>query len=317
MLGSDDAVTRQRTLVSLSALLHTPEKVASAIEADIVAGLQDLLHDDWTLAREKAAHALAQLALTAIGREVLAEHGIFADCADLFGDESLAVRAEAHAVVRNAVQTPEGAIAVIAAGVVPDLKAKVAVEEDEVQIAGLQSLHACLRQDPYVALEETEAGALSAVDVLTALLQHTNTVVVEWSAKCIMALAFCDEGKAVACEAGAVEALVGLVEHAEPPIRAAALGALMAITVDIEGKDLALAAGLAPLLEVTIHDVSDLSWVIRLNTIKVANNVGEHPIGRKELRPLLEPLDAVAADVTDQTLARAAAVAMRTISWRP
>lgn len=300
-----DACARQYTLAV---------NAVQAVEAGVVEALAKLVRHADGVVRERATRALVLLMVNATARLRTVECGVLAVFKAVLQDTLRDVRVNMFEALLNLVAVAEGAGALVEAGYVPVLVDKAATDEEgDVQQLALRVLAKCLDAPEGKGLAAALEGG-ATMRVCVALLDDGVAAVRASAARCIALLAFADEGKKQAIEAGAVAPLVGLTEDPDASARAEAAGALMLIVVDNKGKEALLEAGLAGLVGL----LQDENVVCRLNSMRAIAAVAAHPKARSQLRELevLAYLTAIRED-GNTLLRRAADSAIAACEWTP
>ncbi|XP_065844739.1 radial spoke head 14 homolog [Oscarella lobularis] len=306
-LSGLELITKQRALVSLCEVMHKPENIAESVRVGVVESLKDLLGDEDQTVRIKTTQVLYILSTHAIGREAFLSCNVILPLSKLFDDDVIDVRVNVHSTLEKLSSDPMGARAILTADLVPTLVEKVKSEDDEIKELILTSLHYCMMIDPGPCL------ATAAMATFTDLLSHALPPIRSKAALAIQDLSFPLAGKKQACQSGCVPTLASLLEDVSPGVRACAAGALMTISITTEGKFLCLKAGVIPR---AVSLLSDPNNDVKINAIKVITTLAESPQGRKELSESLPKLDPL-CNHGNETISKAASIAINVIQWKP
>ncbi|MBN3323947.1 RSP14 protein, partial [Atractosteus spatula] len=199
------------------------------------------------------------------------------------------------------------ALSIVDAGLVPRLVLKLQEECEEVQELILDTLTACLRVDALAAL------ASDAVLALRDCLAHPSVGIRQRAARAMIGLSVPLEGKVRVCEEGVIPVLVGLLSDSHPDVSASAAGSLMNAAITTQGKYLALQAGAIRSL---LALVSSLRTDVCANALRALTALAEAPPARQELLGHVELLETRRHDA-NEIISRAAATAIRVITWTP
>ncbi|KFO23696.1 Rhabdoid tumor deletion region protein 1 [Fukomys damarensis] len=200
-----------------------------------------------------------------------------------------------------------GAQGIISSGLIPSLVWKLQREEEDIQELILDTLAPCLQEDA------TEALSSCAVPFLKQKLLSTNKNIRSKAARALIAISIPLEGKNQVRQYDVIPILVDLLKDEEQEVQANAAGALMYATVTTEGKYAALDAdALDPLLQLLSSPLTR----VRLNATKALTMLAEAPEGRKHLQPQVPAFRILELD-DNQTVQRAAQVAIKVIEWKP
>ncbi|NXW61289.1 RSP14 protein, partial [Eurystomus gularis] len=304
-LGSSDLLTQQRALMALCDLIHDPENVYQAIEAGFLDNLKTLLlHHDSTV-RQKTTQILSIMAMHNVGRQGLIQNGVIPALTELLDYPVDICRKNTHHIFEMMSKSPEGAVDVLHARLIPLLVFKLKTESDEIQELILGTLSNCLR------VEASEALAAGAITILKEKLSHSSVAIRSKAAWVLLEIGTHPEEKSVVCEV--IPALVSLLEDTDPEVQASATGALMLATVKPRGRFSALGAeAIPPLLKLVAEETSQA----RLSAIKTLTMLAELPEGRKTL---LDHIDTFQQCLDDpcEAVKRAAKIAISVIKWKP
>uniref|UniRef100_W5M4H1 Radial spoke head 14 homolog n=1 Tax=Lepisosteus oculatus TaxID=7918 RepID=W5M4H1_LEPOC len=346
-LRDSDLLTRQRALMALCDLVHDPETAYQAIETGCLESLKALLKDEDSTVRLKTTEVLYLLATHNVGREALLRGDVLSPLSDLLEEPVAACRRNTHMALEMLAEFPaallevvaaelhaedngchafeavnpllalralaahvhhlEGALSVVDAGLVPRLVLKLQEECEEVQELILDTLTACLRVDALAAL------ASDAVLALRDCLAHPSVGIRQRAARAMIGLSVPLEGKVRVCEEGVIPVLVGLLSDSHPDVSASAAGSLMNAAITTQGKYLALQAGaITSLLALVSSPRTDVC----ANALRALTALAEAPPARQELLGHVELLETRRHD-TNEIISRAAATAIRVITWTP
>uniref|UniRef100_UPI00358F50BE radial spoke head 14 homolog n=1 Tax=Myxine glutinosa TaxID=7769 RepID=UPI00358F50BE len=227
-LLSTDVKLRQQTLGSLCDVLHDPQLVTQAIKEGCVANLKCLLPDSDAVVREKTTEAFAILALSDIGSMACLKGDVIVPLSHIFEDDFTACRLNAHLVVKRLSKTPQGAVAIMNAGLIAKLVDLMKHSSAKVCKEALDTLHYCLIVDIKKPLLASE------ITLFKSLFAHEDHVVRAKAARNIMDASVCQEGVTEAIQQGIVPALVEMLADIELEVRACSAGAIMMLGVNIE-----------------------------------------------------------------------------------
>lgn len=307
-LSNPDLQTRQRALMALCDVVHNPEYISVTIKNAIVDSLKILLKDADDVVRMKATEVLFIISGHAIGRDAIINLQVIAPLAELFDDQCFDVRLHAHQTIEMCTMPVPGPEGVVECGLIPILIAKLPVEEDDIKLLILDTLHRCIRVDADQALSN------DAMKVLKDLLEHKKASIRGKAARDIMELCFPLKGKDSACDLGVVPSLAKLLSDVDTDVKAQAAAAIMTIAITTKGKKAALAC------KVLSHLIVNLTHVnshVRLNSVKAITTLSEAPEGRAELLKVLESVSALEKDPESAAVRKAAVIATASITWKP
>ncbi|NWH95332.1 RSP14 protein, partial [Aegithalos caudatus] len=306
-LQSPELLTQQRALMALCDLVHDPEKVYEAIALGFLDSLKTLLvHEDQTV-RQKTTEVLSVMVSHSIGREGLIRSGVISALAGLLDDPVDICRKNTHQIFDMLAKLPQGAGALLRAGLIPPLVLKLKMELDEIQELILDTLSNCLR------VEVSEALAAGALTVLKEKLSHPSTAIRSKAAWVLLEISSHAEGKTAVCEEEVIPVLVSLLEDTQPGVRASTTGALMFALVTPQGRSSAMGAeAIPPLLTLVAEETSKA----RLNAIKTLTLLAELPEGRQTLLDHRDTIQRCLGDPSE-AVQRAAEIALTVIDWKP
>ncbi|XP_004843586.1 radial spoke head 14 homolog [Heterocephalus glaber] len=306
-LQSEDLQTRQKALMALCDLMHDPEYVYEAINIGCLESLTALLKDSDSLVRIKTTEVLHIMATHNVGRTSFLEHDIILALSFLLNDPHSACRENLHRVYKQLAQLPSGAWGIINSGLIPSLVWKLQREEEGIQELILDTLAPCLQEDA------TEALGSRAVPFLKQKLLSSNKNIRSRAAQVLIAISIPLEGKNQVRQYDVIPILVDLLKDEEQEVQANAAGALMYATVTTEGKYAALDAdAIDPLLQLLSSPLTRVC----LNATKALTMLAEAPEGRKRLQPQVPAFRILESD-GNQTIQRAAWIAIKVIEWKP
>ncbi|NWR75839.1 RSP14 protein, partial [Centropus unirufus] len=305
-LQSPELLTQQRALMALCDLVHDPEKVYQAIAIGFLDNLKALLQHHDNTVRQKTTEVLHTMATHNVGRQGLIQTGIISALKELLDDPVDICRKNMHQTYEMMAKLPEGAVAILNAGLIPSLVSKLKTEPDEIQELILDTLSNCLR------VEASEALASGAIPILTEKLAHASVAIRSKAARVLLEIGTHPEGKIVVCEE-VIPVLVALLEDADPGVQASAAGALMFATIRPQGRFAALAAGaIPPLLKLMAEE----GGAARLSAVKALTMLAELPQGRTTLLGLTAAFEQCLGDPRE-AVGRAARTALSVIRWKP
>jgi len=307
-LNDGELKTRQKALMALCDVVHNPEYVKQTIKCSIVESLKNLLADPDAVVRMKATEVLLIISGHAVGRQVLIDEQVILPLSKLFDDECYDVRKNVHLTVEMISSSHPGPEGLVDCGLIPILIKKLPIEEDDIKLLILETLHRCMRIDPSQALLS------DGMKVYTALLKHSMKEIRAKAAMDVKELSFPTEGKNKACDEGSVPILVDLLNDEDTDVRTKACGALMVVTITTRGKILTMECDAIPTL---IKLIEDESVELRLNALKLITTLSESPEGRRELSNYLEKISQLKSDNDSQAVRKAAQIAEKTIMWKP
>ncbi|CAB1320256.1 unnamed protein product [Coregonus sp. 'balchen'] len=279
---------RQRALAALCDLVHDPERAYEAIHKGCLERLKVLLQDGDSSVRFKTTEVLYLLATHNVGREAFLTWDVVAPLSDLLDEPVDACRKNMHRALKMVAEFPAGAVCMVTLGLVPRLVMKLPVEQEEIRALILATLSYCVRVDALPAL------ASDGVPMLRNQLVPS-------------------EGKHKVCEEGVLPVLVKLLSDCDPGVTASAAGTIMNTAIITKGKYQALKAGaIPPLLEL----VGSEDRAVCANALRALTALAEAPCAREQL---LEHVPLLKARLNHPAaiICRAAATAIRVISWTP
>jgi len=306
-MQSNDLMTRQKAVYSLSTLAHSPEKVYQAISTGCISLLRNLLKDSDDTVRYKAIETLKVMAQHSAGRSIFIKEGVIPDIGKLFDDKIDIVRTFSHQAIATLCETPFGAQAVVDENLVPALVRKLRIEDDQLKIIILDSLHFAYHKSPLSSIDS------NALNILFKLLSHSDKELKYRSCRCIMDVCVSREGKELVIEMdGLVVKLVALLTDECKEVRTFAAGSLMNITIVTEGKFACINADAIVFLEKqTKSECSEE----RLYAFKALTNISEATAGRQALQRFAKniAIDAKSSEIENRTKR----VAVEVIEWKP
>jgi len=273
-----------------------------------VESLKRLLNDSDAIVRMKATEVMLIISGHAVGRQSLIDEGVIEPLSKLFDDSCYDVRLNSHKTMEMISSAPPGPMGIVECDLVPVLIKKLSVEDYEIQLLILDTLHRCIRIDFTQALEH------NGMAVYTSLLKHDLYTVRAKAAMDIKELSFPTEGKDKACDEGTIEILSGLLTDGDTDVRAQVCAALMTITITTRGKLMAMKCNIIPDL---ISLLNDHSVEVRLNALKLVTTLSETPQGRQELLDSLSLVTDLKSDVDSAAVRKAAQIAEKSITWKP
>ncbi|KAL0978952.1 hypothetical protein UPYG_G00178380 [Umbra pygmaea] len=298
---------RQRALAVLCDLVHDPEKAYEAVYNGCLERLKVMLQDSDSSVRIKTTEAVYLIAAHNVGRDALIKWDVVAPLSDLLDDPVDACRNNVHRALKRLAEVPAGAEYIVSSGLVPQLVMKLPVEKDDVLASILATLCYCVRVDALPALES------HCVLVLRNLLSHPSPDIRRSVATALMAISVPLEGKHKVCDGGVLPDLVKLLSGPDLGVTASAAGTIMYTAIITKGKFQAIEAGaIPPLLKL----VQSEDKAVCANALRALTTLAEVPCAREQLReqlPLLEGRLNHPASI----IRRAAATAIRVISWTP
>jgi len=199
---------RQKALMALCDVVNNPEYVVQTIKCSIVGSLKRLLSDSDAIVRMKATEVMLIMSGYAVGRQSLIDEGVIEPLSKLFDDSCYEVRLNSHKTMQMISSAPPGPMGIAECHLVPVLIKKLSVEDYEIQLLILDTLHRCVRIDFTEALEH------NGMAVYTSLLKHDMYKIRGKAAMNIKELSFPTEGKDKACDEGAIEILSELLTDA-------------------------------------------------------------------------------------------------------
>jgi len=306
-MQSNDLITRQKAVYTLSTLAHCPEKVYQAISTGCVQLLKNLLKDLDDAVRHKAIETLKIMAQHSAGRSVFIRESVIPAIGKLFDDNIKIVRTFAHQAISILCETPFGAQAVVDDNLIPVLVSKLEIEDDQLKLYILDSLHFAYQKSPLSSLDN------KALNNFFKLLLHSNEELRYRSCRCIMDLCVPCEGKQLAIEmSGLISKLVSLLTDDCEEVRIFAAGSLMNISIVTDGKFACISENAITFLEKqTKSECSEE----RLYAFKALTNISEATQGREELQNFAKNIefDAESKEIEN----RAKSVAKQVIEWKP
>lgn len=307
-LQSETLLTRQKALVALCDLMHDPEYVYEAINIGCLKSLKALLEDDDNLVRIKTTEGLFIMATHNIGRTGFLKHDVITALSLLLNDHQTVCRENLHQAYKHLAQLPEGARGIVNSNLIPSLVRRLQVEEEHIQEIILDTLAPCLLEDA------TEALKSQAVPRFKEKLLSENPQIRSKAARALITISIPLEGKNQVWQNDVIPILVNLLSDPEEEVQANAAGALMHATVTTEGKYAALDAdAIRPLLGLLC---SSPTVKVCLNATKALTMLAEAPEGRMLLRSHV-PTFRLLQMHKNETIQRAAQVAIKVIEWKP
>nr|XP_014030317.1 unnamed protein product [Salmo salar] len=279
-----------RALPRLSLELQDPQL---CIRQRALAALCDLVHDP-----KRAYEAIHKAFLT---------WDVVAPLSDLLDEPVDACRKNMHRALKMVAEFPAGAVCMVTLGLVPRLVLKLPVEQEEIRALILATLSYCVRVDALPAL------ASNGVPMLRNQLSHPSPDIRRAAASAMLGISVPSEGKHKVCEEGVFPVLVKLLSDCDPGVTASAAGTIMNTAIITKGKYQALKAGaIPPLLEL----VGSEDRAVCANALRALTALAEAPCAREQLLEHL-PLLKTRLNHPASIICRAAATAIRVISWTP
>ncbi|OAF65042.1 Rhabdoid tumor deletion region protein 1 [Intoshia linei] len=307
-LQSSDLIERIKSVNSLSEYLHDPEHITLAITEQVPITLQNCLLDKDKIIRIKACECLKIISSHPIGRKSFEKFDIMRSILKAFDDEEENVRLHAHASIELISQSPLIQKLIMNDSLIPILVNKLKQEtlQDIISII-LQSLNKCYKYDPDQGLD---AGAL---DIIIELIQSKNDDIAAKSLENLTALCITLRGKNSSTDPEIIKILVGLLKHGFVDVRCYAASSLMMIAMTTPGKYAIIAQkGIENLLILLKDDLDE----IKTYALKGLTCLCEAPKARKTLISHLEKFQAL-KESSNETVAKAANIAIKTIIWKP
>ncbi|KAJ1336887.1 hypothetical protein BSLG_001528 [Batrachochytrium salamandrivorans] len=247
---------RQKALMSLSDLCHSPENTVQGIQKGLVTHLNLFLSIDDATCKLKATELLHTISGHAIGRTDIIDSNILESFLKLMKLEANTILFHINIGVVNILQSKLFVPIIL----------RLALERMEVQISILETCYNCIRlgDDVEISKLALENGAMEEfTDILRKSL--SGKVKVE-ACRCIMMLSFYHEGKRAATTKDTMLVLIALLRDHKSDVRAAAAGALMSITIDCDAKRIMIRENA---LKVLASLLSDSNELVQLNAIKL------------------------------------------------
>ncbi|XP_038859465.1 radial spoke head 14 homolog [Salvelinus namaycush] len=298
---------RQRALAALCDLVHDPKRAYEAIHKGCLERLKVLLQDRDSSVRIKTTEVFYLLAAHNVGREAFLTWDVVAPLSDLLDEPVDACRKNMHRALKMVAEFPAGAMCMVTLGLVPRLVMKLPVEQEEIRALILATLSYCVRVDALPAL------ASDGVPMLRNQLSHPSPDIRRAAASAMVGISVPSEGKHKVCEEGVLPILVKLLSDCDPGVTASAAGTIMNTAIITKGKYQALKAGaIPPLLEL----VGSEDRAVCANALRALTALAEAPCAREQLLEHL-PLLKTRLNHPASIICRAAATAIRVISWTP
>eukprot|EP00912_Choanoflagellata_sp_UC4_P002170 UC4_evm9s1370 len=302
-LQASELIVRQRALMGLCDMLHSPEKTKESLNAGVISSLKSLLGDADNDVRIKATEALYLMAGHAVGRQVFVSDHIISPLSERFDDSVKRVRKNSHAALERCSRTVDAADDIISKKLIKRLVDKLKSEDDEI------------KRDTIDVLK------IDSINVFTDLLEHSESNIRYGAARNLLDSSLPLDGKKQAVDTDkTIPRLVTLLADNTARVRSAAASALMSITIVTQGKVDAIKAGAAPALLTLLDDPDE---GVKLNAIKAMTTLAEAPSGRQQLNSQanldkLQTLCELQGERLDSSaVARAAGIAVKTITWKP
>ncbi|KAJ3112122.1 Radial spoke head 14 [Phlyctochytrium bullatum] len=333
-LGSQELLVRQKSLVFLANLCHTPENVSQALSEGIVTRLTAMLTEKDLTIKQKTTECLSIIAGHAVGRASLVENNTLLALSRLvrivmessknstrltklfrlqFNDENDLVRKNLHDVFTKLTTQEAGVQNLLMYNLLTPLVKKLPNERMDIQVMILDTLYQCIRlgREPWMPKEAIDSDAMTVFTQILKTEPVPETRVA--AARCVMMLSFYPAGKQLAVKGDTVNVLIKMLNDRKAAVRAAAAGALMSITIDCEAKRIMVRENAVAMLMELLDDKNES---VLLNVVKTITNVAEDYRGRFQLHGCLKKLDALQQSKNTQ-LASAAKIASAVITWRP
>ncbi|XP_018614818.1 radial spoke head 14 homolog isoform X2 [Scleropages formosus] len=291
-LDDPEPVTRRRVLAALCDLVHDPEKAFEAISSGCLEKLKALLQDADNTVRVKTTEVLYLLAAYNLGRGAVLKHDVVALLSDMLDEPVDACRKNVHRVLELLAQFPAGADCVLSLGLVPRLVMKLSEEQEEIQALILATLSSCTWVDALPAL------ASNGVSVLRDLLSHPSSNIRCAATRAMVAISVPAEGKLKVCNEDVLPVLVELLSDSDPGVKANAAGTIMNTAI------------------ITKALVDSEDTAVCANALRALTTLAEVPSARLELLKHVSLLETH-LDHPTSIISRAAATAVRVITWQP
>ncbi|KAH6586189.1 hypothetical protein BASA50_000654 [Batrachochytrium salamandrivorans] len=279
---------RQKALMSLSDLCHSPENTVQGIQKGLVTHLNLFLSIDDATCKLKATELLHTISGHAIGRTDIIDSNILESFLKLFTDSNDLVRKHIYGTLSRISTQKKGVVNILQSKLFVPIILRLALERMEVQISILETCYNCIRlgDDVEISKLALENGAMEEfTDILRKSL--SGKVKVE-ACRCIMMLSFYHEGKRAATTKDTMLVLIALLRDHKSDVRAAAAGALMSITIDCDAKRIMIRENA---LKVLASLLSDSNELVQLNAIKTITNCAEDYSGRFQLNHCIQKLE--------------------------
>ncbi|KAL5034411.1 hypothetical protein BDV3_003987 [Batrachochytrium dendrobatidis] len=305
--------SRQKALVFLADLCHSPENVVQSVDAGIVDRLIPFLSLDDLTCRQKATEILSTISGHAIGRADIIHHEALKCLMKLFTDPDDLVRKHTFDVICSVTAQEQGVQSTLQYSFFVPIVERLSVENMEIQVSMLNTCYNYIR---FETENEISKIALEnhAMEQFTNIARKSLVGDIKVAAcRCIMMLSFFHEAKRLATETDTVLVLITLLSDRRSDVRAAAAGALMSITIDCDAKRVMVRENALPIL---IELLSDTNELVLLNVIKTITNCAEDYRGRFQLQHGIQKLEKLVAS-DSVGVAEAAQQAIAVIMWRP
>ena len=195
-LSSDELITRQKALVTMSDLMHSTERVHEAVKCGCLLQIIQLLNDKDETIRFKSISVLKTVLQHTVGRDAfLTKHDGYNDLIQLFTDDSIKIRLRAFEAMQTLTTVPYFARVIASRGlcqklvqehlskVEPDLQENS--ESLNVILQVLEIVHQLLFENcpeinnniknPEEELEKQKNNDLEALNAFSNLLDHSNS----------------------------------------------------------------------------------------------------------------------------------------------
>mmetsp|Transcript_39666 Transcript_39666/g.112501 ORF Transcript_39666/g.112501 Transcript_39666/m.112501 type:complete len:379 (+) Transcript_39666:154-1290(+) len=315
-LRDEDLVVRQKSLLAARELLGVAECYVQCLEAGVVAALVDLLVDEDSIVRERAAAAFELVAAKDVGVAYMISDGAFSPLVTCLEDEVENVRVAAYKALIESVRFEAARGALIDMGTaLPRLVELIQKEGSDLSSLGLTLLKgvAEVRQHEDAMkqlLEDTDA-----VPALSMLMERSHPLHVQEGAAALLGV-LCTSDEAIqvrAVNGNCVKRLAFLLTRGSMSMTVAATSALMAISVSVEGKKSMVREGVVkPVMGLLGIDNDTLC----IKLLQLVTNIAEDPEGRRQLQPALETLKKIQSTTPSTVIERCAAHAIRQVTFK-
>eukprot|EP00842_Homolaphlyctis_polyrhiza_P002287 jgi/Hompol1/3059/HPOL_000026-RA len=291
-LEDSKLLSRQKAIVFLADLAHSPANVVQAIDEDLIGTIKKYLSSDDITCRQKAAEVLKIMANHAVGRKDIITNTIHVPLSNLFDDSNDLIRKHVYDTFAKVSTQPEGVEAMTTSGIFVAIVNRIAAERMDVQVPMLETCYNYIRhaKQPVMPAVALECHALEVFTELARKSLVSESLVSEVkvaACRCIMMLSFYHEAKQLATEGETVLILIGLLSDRKSDVRAAAAGALMSITIHCDAKRIMVRENA---LSVLTDLLSDSNELVLLNVIKTITNCAEDYRGRFQLHHCIRKL---------------------------
>nr|KAJ3420009.1 Presenilin-2 [Polyrhizophydium stewartii] len=234
-LDENKLFPRQRAIVFLADLFHSPENVSQGISEGIVPQLVSYLGSEDLTCRQKATEALDTIASHAIGRNDIIQRRVLKPLSGLFGDPDHLVRKHVFDTFAKTTTQRED---VLEFGLFVPIIERLTTERMEIQVPMLETCYNCIRLGKPPAMPDMALGC-EAMQIFTDIARRSLVSEVKVAAcRCIMMLSItidCD-AKRIMVRENALTALTDLLSDSHELVQLNVIKTITNCAEDYRGR---------------------------------------------------------------------------------